>query len=342
MPGRISQLATNPMLTNYAIAASQAAVLARKIGNFVAPVCEVPDVVFHYKKYTNKNRYRVPNTKRAPGQRATVIGADASDSTLVLQPNALDFPIPDPTGKGIGGMNDKLLTYWIKTGQTTLADVSALAQESDQIKSAVAAGADSLVNIDYSQNVDPIGDPILGLDAIILEVMKGSLNSGEVKVLFGMTAFRKFRNNVNVKNKFVVAGNRSNANGAVGTVSPSIADVGGLLINNPKVELAGTVIDTSPQGLAPAIQFLLDDKVLVFASNDQPNLMDASFMKTFALMDGFFKPGAYQSEDERDQILKMDWISKPEVTNSAAVIMVNTTTGAEQSETLPALVPTVE
>jgi len=36
-------------------------------------------------------------------------------------------------------------------------------------------------------------------------------------------------------------------------------------------------------------------------------------------MGGFFKPGSYQTEDERDQVLKMDWTTLPSVTNTAAI-----------------------
>jgi hypothetical protein len=50
--------------------------------------------------------------------------------------------------------------------------------------------------------------------------------------------------------------------------------------------------------------------------------MDPSFMKTFARMGGFFKPGTYTTEDQRDQVLKMDWTTLPSVTNTAAVAAV--------------------
>ena len=59
--------------------------------------------------------------------------------------------------------------------------------------------------------------------------------------------------------------------------------------------------------------------VIVFACNDTPNRMDPSFMKTFARMGGFFKPGSFTTEDQRDTVLKMDWTTKPVVTNTAAV-----------------------
>jgi hypothetical protein len=108
----------------------------------------------------------------------------------------------------------------------------------------------------------------------------------------------------------------------VGTVSPTISDVGNLLITNPEVEMSMMVIDTSLPGTASNIQFLLDNIVIVFASSNTPNRLDPSFMKTFARMGGFFRSGSYTTEDQRDQVLKMDWTTLPAVTNTAAVAAI--------------------
>src|ERR1700679_2720449 len=64
---RIAQLATSPLLKDFAAGAGQNAV--RKVGNFIAPLCMVPDLTFRYKVYTEQNRYRMPNTERQPGMR---------------------------------------------------------------------------------------------------------------------------------------------------------------------------------------------------------------------------------------------------------------------------------
>jgi hypothetical protein len=317
---RLLQLATSPLLTQFAISASQSAI--RPIGQFLAPVCEVPDLTFRYKVYTEKNRYRIPSTKRDPGGRATRIGFTADDVSSVLEPNALDFPIPN-----VLGLSDEALQYNIQEGQTVLADVSALALENEIVSLAVAALTGGAVTGNYSNtSVDPIGDGTTGLDAIILSVVKAAKNGAPVKVLFGTNAFRIFRNNPKVQGKFVVAAGRAErGGGAVGTISPTIEDVGGLLISNPEVQLSMFVIDTSAPGQAESISFLLDTKIIVFAGNEKPNRFDPSFMKTFAPMGGFFKPGAYLTEDERDQILKMDWTTLPKVTNSVAAQLINVT-----------------
>ncbi len=309
---RIAQLATSPLLTQFAIAASQSAI--RPVGSFLFPLCEVPDLNFRYKIYSEKHRYAIPNSKRDLGGKATRIGFTADDGTATLEPNALDFPIPNAAALSAEG-----LQYAIMEGQGILADSSALALEYEQIQLAVTTLTAGAVTLDYSDDTkDPIGEATYGLDKVILDVAKAAKNGAPVKVLFGTSAFRLFRNNAKIKNRFVVGAGRN----AVGTVSPTIEDVSGLLINNPKVQLSMMVVDTSAPGVDESMSFLLDDKVIVFASNDTPNRVDASFGKTFARMGGFFSPGSYVTEDQRDEVLKMDWTTLPKVTNSAAGKMI--------------------
>jgi hypothetical protein len=307
---RIAQLATSPLLTQFAITASQRAI--RPIVNFLSPLCEVPDLTFRYKVYDDKNRYRVPATARQPGSPATVIGFGAGDVQGQLNPNALDFPIPNAEQ-----LSDEALQYSIMEGQSTLADIGALSLEN----SVVTAAISSLTGTAAASEFSSAGvDPVAVLDGIILTVMKAAKNGAPVKVLWGMTAFKLFRNNPQVRGRFVVGTGRQGGN--VGLIAPTVDDSGSLLITNPETQLSQFVIDTSPQGGTPDIQFLLDNAVIVFASNSSPNRMDPSFMKTFARMGGFFRPGSYVTTDQRDEVLKMDWTTLVSVTNPVAAQMV--------------------
>jgi hypothetical protein len=148
----------------------------------------------------------------------------------------------------------------------------------------------------------------------------------EVRILFGVDAMLDFRRNTNVTKKFVVGASDGEN---VGLVSPRITDVGDLLFNNPKVMISNMVRNAAPlgtvtiasgstAGMSAQLSFLLGHQVIVFAANPTPNRMDASFMKTFTPIDGFFKPGTYMSEDQRDEIAKIDWIVLPLVTNGPA------------------------
>lgn len=315
---RIAQMATSPLLTQFAITASQKAV--RPVGNFLAPLCEVPDLTFRYKIYTEQNRFRIPSTRRNPGSPVTRLGFTADDGSATLEPNALDFPIPN-----VAGLSDEALSYSIMEAQSILADVSALALENEQISTAVNALTAGAIPFDPSDDTkDPIADNAGGLDTLCLNVLKAAKNGAPVKILFGAAAFKKWRNNKQVRSRFIVS-NRGGG-GSVGAVSPTIADVGMLLMTNPEVQISMMVVDTSAPGTAESISFLLDEKIIIFASNSAPNRMDPSFMKTFAPMGGFFKPGSYVTEDQRDEVLKMDWSTLPKVTNSAAALMIDTTT----------------
>ncbi len=317
LESRIAQLATSPLLTQFAITASQKAI--RPVGNFIAPLCEVPDINFRYKVYTDTNRFRIPSTRRNPGSPVTRLGFSADDATGTLEPNALDFPIPN-----VQGLSEEALSYSIMEAQSILADASALALENEQIGTAVnALTADAVPFNPGDDTLDPIGDATGGLDTLCLNIIKAAKNGAPVKILFGATAFKKWRNNKQVRSRFVVSNRGGGAN--VGQVSPTIADVGMLLMTNPEVQLSMMVVDTSAPGTAESISFLLDEKIIIFAANGAPNRMDPSFMKTFAPMGGFFKPGSYVTEDQRDEVLKMDWTTLPKITNSAAAIMINTT-----------------
>lgn len=310
MPSRLAQLATSPLLQNFAITTSQAAI--RKVGNFIAPLCEVPDLTFRYKSYTENYRYRVPNVLRSLGTPATRLGFSDTDVSQTLQTNALDFPIPN-----IDGLSEEGLQYSIMEAQGILAESAALSLENQIITTAQTSALASTLSTaaDFTDNTV---DPIAILDGLILAVTKAAKNGAPVKVLFGMTKFKQFRDNANVRSRFIVS-NRG-GNGNVGLQSPAIGDISGLLITNPEVELSQMVIDTSAPGSATSnISFILDTQVIVFASKSNPDRMDPSFMKTFARMGGFFRSGSYMTEDQRDEVLKMDWSTLPVVTNSAAV-----------------------
>jgi len=315
--GSIAALASSPLLTQYAITKSQDAI--RKIGSFIAPLVEVPTLTFRYRTYSDQQRYRIAATQRNPGDKATRLGFTASDQFESIIPAALDFPIPN-----VEGLSPEELQWSIMEAQGILADESALALEYQQITRAVAAL--TAVAFSYGNFVnDPIADPVSGLDALIKKVKLAVGNGAGIKVLFGTSAFLAFRNHPLVLKRYIVSIGGSRGSATVGTQSPNIEDVSNMLFTGPKVAMSEMVVDNSAPGAAPAPQFILDNNVLVFASNDTPNRMDPSFMKTFATMGGFFRPGVYMTEDQRDQVLKMDWNTLPLVTNATAAALLTTT-----------------
>jgi hypothetical protein len=301
---RIAALSSNPTLTNFARDASQASI--RKVARFIAPLVTVPTLTGRYKVYDAKHRYKRPNTRRSVDGRATRIGFDASDASYNLEARALDFPIPNTEKLAA----EDLLNMQMY-GAGLLADAAGLDHEAQVIDTALTTvGAGTDVNF-----LAAGFDPIARLDTEIVAVKKLAKNGAAVKVLFGPTAVLRIKNNAQVIARF---------NGvAKGLKVPNLADISAMLFGNPACEMAEMVQDTAAEGKTESIDFLLDDQILIFASNDQPNTMDPSFMKTLVPMGGFFVPGEYMSEDERDRVLKMDWFQQIVVTNSAAAKRIN-------------------
>ncbi len=307
----LRDLSLNPTLINFAQDASQAAI--RKIADFLAPSVEVPAMTGQYKIFDAKHRYKRPITRRSNDGRATRIGFTAGDAFFNLEPNALDFPIPN-----VESMDAGALLNYAKYGATLLADSSGLAHEGETIDKALAAvGAGT----DYNFTLTTVF-PLDIIDNAILAVKKLAKNGAGVKVLFGTTAFLRTRQNKDTRARFV-GGRGGAAAGGASTVSPQLADLSGMLFSNPTVAMSDMVEDKAAEGLPEDIQFMLDEAIIVFASNEVPNTMDPSFMKTFRLMGQWMVPGAYESEDRRDNILKMDWHEQLVVTNSIAAIRIN-------------------
>ena len=306
MSSRLQLLGTNPTLRNFAKDASQGSI--RKTADFLAPTCEVPTLTGHYKIYDAKNRYKRPKTIIGSDGRATRIGFSADDTTYSLVPRALDFPIPN-----IETLNDEGLLNQARYGTTLLADAAGLDDEGETIDLALSTlGAGTDVNW-LAANFDPIDY----LDGVIINVMKLAKNGAGIRVLFGVSALKRTKNNAAVLSRF------NGASGGKALKVPALTDIQAMLFGNPEVQLATMVQDTAAEGVAESINFLLDAAIIVFACNGTPNTMDPSFMKTFRLMGGFMKPGTYTTEDGRGEVLKMDWIQKKVVTNSAAAARIN-------------------
>ena len=272
--------------------------------------------VGRFMKYTEKNRFHIPNTRRQPSGRAVEITFDASASTYNCQPNAIDFPVDNIEQMAEGDIGNLL-----QEGATSVAEVAALSHENAVITAALTAAGAGTTSQWSNVNTDPVDV----LDNAILAVIKaakyGSLMG--IGVVFGATAWRFFKNNVNVRNKFVVGQNRG-AGGAAFAV-PTSDMAGQLLLANPETRVSLMVQDTAAEGVAENINFLLDSTVLIFARSPNPSRRDPSFMKTFRLMGQFMVPGSYVRDDGRVEVAKFDWSEDIQVTNSAAVYRYNIT-----------------
>lgn len=306
MSNRLQSIGSNPTIRNFAKDASQAAI--RRVASFLAPTVEVPTLTGQYKIYDAKHRYKRANTLRGIDGKATRIGFTADDASYILKPRALDFPIPNAEA-----LNADELQNMAQYGTSLLADAAGLDDEGETIDLALATvGAGTDVNF-LAANFDPIAR----IDTEIKNVMKLAKNGAGVRVLFGVSALERTKNNAQVLSRF------NGTPAAKALKVPDMLDISKMLLGQPECDVAFMVQDTAAEGVAESINFLLDAAIIVFACNSTPNTMDPSFMKTFRLMGQWMKPGTYTSEDERDEVLKMDWYGKKVVTNSAAAIRLN-------------------
>jgi len=302
----IESLSSNPTLKAYAQGAAQSRTSAR--ADFLSPTVNVASAVGKFKKYDAKHRFKIPDTKRSSGGEAAQVTFTASDSNYNCDYHAIDVP----TDKIETDALEEMLAVG-KEAMDLAADIATLSHERTVINAALGTlGAGT----DYNFTSAAI-DPVAIIDALIEDVIKATLGMGEIRVAFGPTAARLFKNNANVL-KRVLKGK-----GQEGYNTLSIADYGSLLMGNPRCEMFSMVEDTEPEGKEPSYSFLLSDGIIVFAASQNPTRWDPSFMKTFRKSSAWMKPRFYQRADGRVDVAGSDWSEDVQITNSAAGKRIN-------------------
>jgi len=310
---RLSDISASPTLREYAQGAAQDAIMP--VADFLAPTVEVATSVGRFKKYTEKNRFRIPSTLRTLGGRASELRFEATDATYNCEPHALDYPVDNLEQLEAEGLEDML-----REGVTAVAEMAALSHESSVISAALeAAGAGT--GKTWNASADPVAD----IDDAILSVIKaakyGSLMG--VGVMFGASAWKIFKNQDKVRGRFVVGNGSGKDSGKLGLAVPTEQSATQMFIGTPEVKTSYMIYDTAPEGKAESISFLLDSTILVFARKAAPTRRDPSFMKTFRLMNKFMVPGSYMRDDGRVEVAKFDWSEDVQVTNSTACVRLN-------------------
>jgi hypothetical protein len=301
---RLSDISASPTLKEFSQGAAQSNIMP--VADFLAPTVEVPTSVGRYKKYTEKNRFRIPATLRAIGGRAAELSFDVSDETFNCNPHALDYPVDNLEKLESGEIEDML-----REGAISCAEVAALAHEKAVIDAALAAVGNGTAKT-WNSAADPVND----LDDAIMTVIKaakyGSLMG--IGVLFGAGAWKIFKNASAVRGRMIAGGGKDSL------AVPSEVTAGSLLIGRPDVRTSYMVYDDGPEGKPADVKFVLDTSILIFARRANPTRRDPSFMKTFRLSGQYMVPGSYIREDGRVEVAKFDWSEDVKVTNSAAAV----------------------
>lgn len=304
---RLSKLSSDPELQSYAQGTARQNI--SPVADFLAPTVEVASQVGHFKKFDDKHRFRVPNTKRSLRGRATELDWNVDDATYNCTPHAIDVPVDKLEGLELGSAMNA-----VKEGADDAAEVAGLAHEQDVITKALAAAG---AGTDSNFTSDAV-DPIKVIDEAILAVSKAAKVSNllEIGILAGPTAFLRYKHNKNVK---------AAKSGGGKTVSIELADMRALQLGNPESRLSTMLVDTAAEGLAQDIEFLLDTAILIFVRKANPSRRDPSFMKTFRLRNGILRPRIYEREDGRVDVAAFDWSEDVQVTNTLAIARINAT-----------------
>lgn len=303
----LSDLAANPVLLDYAQNASQLRI--SKVADFLAPTVNVATKTGRYKIFSAKSRFKLPDTRRVPGEKAVRIGFGANDGTFTIQYHAVDVPL-DQAELAEGaqvGLNAAM------EGADLAAEVAMLAHEKGTIDLALAtAGAGTDVNVN-----DATADPIDVIDASLITIRKNVPYSGMEKcLLWGPTAWRRFKNCPQVRSRFVTAGGN-----AIPNVTEEMAST--LFIGNPKIMVTELVYDTAAEGKTASYSYALDNSVLAFVRSSAPTRNDPSWLKTFRLTGQWLGPRSYVTEDGRGEVFGFDWGFDLKAVNSAGGARIN-------------------
>jgi len=303
---KLAAISSKPNVHAYAQGAAMRNI--QPVASFIAPPVEVATSVGRFKQYTEKSRFRIPETARAVGGNATRLGYTASDATYNCGAHALDFPVDK-----LEQLEASELENMLMEAADEIAAVAGLAHEKKVVDLALATvGAGTTLSVGSSDDViDQLDQKIL---AVIKAAKYGSLMG--IGVLMGANFWRQAKNHASVRSRYVSGGKSQFA-------VPDLNDFGSLLISKPDVRLSMMVYDDAVEGKAEDIQFVLDTACLIFARMETPNRRDPSFMKTFRLRGQWMVPGAYETEDGRSDVAKMDWSEDVQATNSAAAARLN-------------------
>ena len=297
------------IVQNYAKGSAQSALDRMAIANFLAPRVPVPGTKFDYWTYDARSPYKIMNTKRPIGGGAAILETGGTKVSAELVANAIDAPIDEAEA-----MAEPSLQLTLMERADEASQAAALAHEYEVVQAALtAAGAGT----DYSAAQASSNDLKLLIDTAILAVVKAAKmgSNMNVRVLFGANAALRFLNHNTIRALY--------KGGAKTTATPTLDEVGALLMGKPQVMQALTVYDAAVEGLAESLTWMLDASVLIFVASDNPVRRSPDFMKTFCLGGQIMKTGTYLSADGRQEVAKNDWYTKPTVTNSGAIIRLN-------------------
>lgn len=293
----------NNVLTTYARGIAAEARKNASLIDRIAPVIETGAATGRYKLVSDKNSLQAVDARRGVGGKAKRLEYDTSEGTYSCEPYALEIPIDDHEKKLAGDEGLALL----KQGKTAALLNTHITTREDAIFGALkgSVAATGGVGAWSSGTAKPIDE----LDALI-ESIATKCGLMPNNIVFGLGAWRVFRSHDNVR-KYLPSS-------TLGVLTPDAA--GGLFLN-PEIKVGVGVLskDTGKYGSGKNAVNIIGSDIWLFYSARTPGLFDQSFAKTFRMRgDGVMAVTEYRAQDNRSDILAIDWTEQFKVTNAEA------------------------
>lgn len=296
----LATLSGRPLILEYAQGRAREA--TGEIADFIAPTVNTSVHSGKYTEYGKDNRFKIPETLRALGGNATQLAFQRTDKEFNCAPHALDVPLDDIEIEESEGEN------LLMEAADEAASLGGMAHEKTVIDLAVAnAGA---ATAGYGAWSNPENDPVAEINNTIIDILlaAGGGSMMEIGIVIDPRSVLTFFSNKKVKGYFP----------GKTEIAPTLANMQALFIGRTAAKVSFLASDTAAAGIAANMAFVLSARCLVFARNGNPTRRDPSFMKTFRVRNRWMRPGSYRKQDDRGEVVKMDWSMDIKVTNSEA------------------------
>lgn len=295
----LAVLSGRPTIREYAQGVAQDSI--GEIAEFIAPSVDTAKHTGKFKVYDKESRFKIPETLRGLGGEATVLGFDRGDANFNADPHALDTPLDNIEIDEAEGED------LLREAADDSAMLGGLAHEDKVITKATGALTPVASRGVWSTDVNPVDELIEQIIAVAKACACGSMTS--IGVLFDPNALRAFFANAKTKAYFP----------GIDSIAPTEENVRKVLLGrNLDIRTTWIVKDTTAKGKASSLDFLLANKVLIFARTKSPTRRSPDFMKTFRPRGRWMVPGVYEKADRRGEVVKLDWSEDVQITNSDA------------------------
>ncbi len=291
------------VLTTYARGLAAEARKKQSLIDRICPVIETGAATGKYKLIDDKNSLQATDARRGIGGKAKRLEYDTTESTFNCEPFALEIPIDDHEKKLAGEDGLQIL----KQGKTAALLNTQITTRENSVFAMLKAGVTATGGVGaWSSGT---AKPIDEIDAIIESI---TTRTGMMPNMidFGLGSWRVFRSHANVLSRL--------ANTSLGVLQPDQA--GGLFLN-PQMSIGIGVMsrDTAKIGTGKTAVNIVGSDVWIYYSAPTPGLFDQSFAKAFRVRgDGVMAVTEYRAQDNRSDILAIDWTEQYKVTNAEA------------------------